>query len=88
VGNAKAEKEKKVIVPKKQLYEIVHVNGGKVPEQIFLLNTETGKVWRFVEYPTLNGRPKAWESTPQLNNVADLQTLMKMYPPVKAPVKK
>jgi hypothetical protein len=45
----------------------------------FLLDTETGKVWRLVQFSDLNGEPTVWEPIDRLDGSFDFMALAQKY---------
>lgn len=45
----------------------------------FLLDTETGRVWRLVKYTDLKDQPEAWEFMDRLDDVGEMKAFGRVY---------
>ena len=50
----------------------------------FLLDTQTGKIWRETEYPDLKDKPTAWEYEERLDTVVDLTAWYGAHKPISS----
>lgn len=60
-------------------YVIVH--SPHIQSDTMLLDTATGKTWQLTKFVDRDGEPVAWEPVARTDNPAEMQQLMRDYPP-------
>jgi len=78
-----AEPVKQAMPPQQQQGRFVIVFGPFARADVYLLDTQTGRTWRDVQFTSLTGQPEAWQPMPQINTVADELALEQAHPPVR-----